>query len=100
MELINKGITLTVFKVTNGEYYIGNQSDKHLMIAMRATYHEHARNLPYNIKGQINRENSDFMIIKTNELKENDGFLGLNDKSNPEVIKQMLQMSKKTFKKN
>jgi len=53
MELINKGITLTVFKVTNGEYYIGNQSDKHLMIAMRATYHEHARNLPYNIKGQI-----------------------------------------------
>ncbi|WP_047546707.1 S1 RNA-binding domain-containing protein [Psychroserpens sp. Hel_I_66] len=28
-----------------------------------------------------------------------DGFLGLNDKSNPEDIKRELQMSKKTFKK-
>ncbi|WP_040278451.1 CvfB family protein [Psychroserpens damuponensis] len=28
-----------------------------------------------------------------------DGFLGLNDKSNPEAIKRELQMSKKTFKK-
>ena len=33
------------------------------------------------------------------ELEENDGFLGLNDKSNPEVIKQLVQMSKKNFKK-
>ena len=53
MDLINKGITLTVFKVTNGEFYIGKQSDKHLTIAMRAIYHEHARHLPYNIKQQI-----------------------------------------------
>ncbi|MGB0896734.1 MAG: CvfB family protein [Flavobacteriaceae bacterium] len=33
------------------------------------------------------------------ELKKNDGFLGVTDKSNPEIIKQLLQMSKKTFKK-
>lgn len=33
------------------------------------------------------------------ELEKNDGFLGLTDKSNPEIIKQILQMSKKTFKK-
>jgi len=33
------------------------------------------------------------------ELQDNDGFLNLTDKSNPEAIKLKLQMSKKTFKK-
>lgn len=32
-------------------------------------------------------------------LKKNDGFLDLNDKSKPDIIKQRLSMSKKTFKK-
>jgi len=63
MDLINKGITLAVFKVSKGEYYIGKQSDKHLMIAMRAIYHEHARHLPYNIKGQIKELN--MQVIKS-----------------------------------
>lgn len=34
-----------------------------------------------------------------NVLKENGGFLPLHDKSDPEEIRDMLQMSKKTFKK-
>lgn len=34
-----------------------------------------------------------------NELDDNSGFLKLTDKSDPEVIKSMLQMSKKSFKK-
>lgn len=63
MDLINKGITLTVYKVTNGEYYIGKQSNEHLMIAMRAIYHEHAKHLPYNIKGQITELNR--QVIKS-----------------------------------
>ena len=29
LNMINKGIILTVFKVTKGQYYIGNQSNKH-----------------------------------------------------------------------
>ena len=33
------------------------------------------------------------------ELKDNSGFLNLSDKSNPETIKEVLQMSKKNFKK-
>ena len=33
------------------------------------------------------------------ELTDNDGFLPLNDKSTPEQIKNLLQMSKKSFKK-
>lgn len=32
-------------------------------------------------------------------LKENDGFLALHDKSNPDKIRDVMQMSKKTFKK-
>ena len=34
-----------------------------------------------------------------NELHDNSGFLPLNDKSDPEKIKDLLQMSKKSFKK-
>ncbi|WP_299122603.1 S1-like domain-containing RNA-binding protein [uncultured Winogradskyella sp.] len=34
-----------------------------------------------------------------NELHDNSGFLPLNDKSDPQEIKDMLQMSKKSFKK-
>lgn len=37
--------------------------------------------------------------IILNELKDNDGFLNLHDKSEPGAIKEMLQMSKKSFKK-
>ena len=33
------------------------------------------------------------------KLKEHNGFLPLSDKSSPEMIKEMLQMSKKLFKK-
>ena len=40
--------------------------------------------------------NAAFILEK---LKENDGFLSLNDKSDPELIKAQLSMSKKTFKK-
>jgi predicted RNA-binding protein (virulence factor B family) len=34
-----------------------------------------------------------------NELRASRGFLRLNDNSNPEDIKTVLKMSKKTFKK-
>ena len=40
--------------------------------------------------------NSELILEK---LKENNGFLSLNDKSDPELIKAQLNMSKKTFKK-
>ena len=33
------------------------------------------------------------------ELDDNDGFLGLTDKSNSEIIRHVLQMSKKSFKR-
>ena len=33
------------------------------------------------------------------ELQDNGGFLNLTDKSNPDEIKAVLEMSKKSFKK-
>jgi hypothetical protein len=40
--------------------------------------------------------NAQFIL---NELKKKNGFLPLHDKSSPEIIKQQVQMSKKSFKK-
>ena len=34
-----------------------------------------------------------------NELQDNSGYINLNDKSDPQAIKELLQMSKKNFKK-
>ena len=47
--------------------------------------------------GYRNIEPNAELIMK--ELEDNSGYLNLNDKSNPEDIKRMLQMSKKSFKK-
>ncbi len=38
-------------------------------------------------------------VIIYQKLKENGGFLGLHDKSDPEDIKRELELSKKAFKK-
>lgn len=40
--------------------------------------------------------NAQFIL---NELKDNSGFIPLHDKSDPELIKEHMQMSKKSFKK-
>jgi predicted RNA-binding protein (virulence factor B family) len=48
-------------------------------------------------QGYGNIEPNAVLILE--KLKENDGFLDLNDKSNPELIKAQMGMSKKTFKK-
>lgn len=48
-------------------------------------------------QGYGNIEPNSALIIE--KLKENDGFLALNDKSDPEDIKAQLAISKKTFKK-
>jgi predicted RNA-binding protein (virulence factor B family) len=48
-------------------------------------------------QGYINIEPNSALILE--KLKENTGFLDLNDKSDPEQIKSQLGISKKTFKK-
>jgi predicted RNA-binding protein (virulence factor B family) len=49
------------------------------------------------IQGFENIEPNSEIIL--NELRASRGFLRLNDNSNPEDIKTVLKMSKKTFKK-
>jgi hypothetical protein len=55
--LINKQLILTVFKKTNGQYKITDQSTESLTIVMRYVFLEHARHLPYNILEQIRELN-------------------------------------------
>jgi len=55
--LINKQLILSVFKKTNGEYKIPNQSNQSLIIVMRYVFLEHAKHLPYDIAGQIRELN-------------------------------------------
>ena len=49
-------------------------------------------------KGMQNLEDGAQTILK--ELKASEGFIALTDKSNPEEIQSVLQMSKKNFKKS
>ena len=49
-------------------------------------------------KGMQNLEDGAQTILK--ELKASEGFIALTDKSNPEEIQSLLQMSKKNFKKS
>ena len=53
IELINKQIVLSVWKKTNKQYKITFQNKDKLIIVMRYVFIENAKNLPYNIKGQI-----------------------------------------------
>jgi len=48
-------------------------------------------------QGQVAVEPNAKRILKA--LNDNEGFLGLHDKSDPEEVKAMLQMSKKNFKR-
>ena len=57
MDLINKQLILSVYKKTNGQYKIANQSKQSLEIVMRYVFLEHARHLPYDIAGQIRELN-------------------------------------------
>ena len=47
--------------------------------------------------GYRNIEPNAEVVLK--ELEDNSGFINITDKSSPEDIKDMLQMSKKNFKK-
>lgn len=57
IELINKQLILYVWKKSNNLYKINFQDKDKLLIIMRYVYLEFSRNLPYNIKKQINELN-------------------------------------------
>lgn len=53
IDLINKQLILSVYKKTNGQVKISNQSKEKLIIVMRYVYLEYAKHLPHNITDQI-----------------------------------------------
>lgn len=57
VEIINKKLILTVYKKTNKEFLICPQKEENLIIVMRYVWIEYSRNLPFNIKDQINELN-------------------------------------------
>lgn len=53
IQIIQNGIRAGVYKKSNGMYIIGNQDCDELKIIMRSIFLQYAKNLPTNIKQQI-----------------------------------------------
>ena len=62
MNIVNKGIVLAVYKITNGKFKISQQSEQDLLIAMTYFYDNYSKNLPYNIDKQVATLNN--LVIK------------------------------------
>ena len=79
INLINKKLISAVYKNTNGEYKIKEQSSEQLLIVMRYIFLEYARHLPYDIKGQINELNcrvvSDILPNVITNAQQHIGYL-------------------------
>jgi hypothetical protein len=57
IDIINKQLVLAVWKTSNKQFKINFQSRDKIIIVMRYVFIEHARHLPYDIKGQIHELN-------------------------------------------
>ena len=57
ISLINKQLIMSVYKKSNGQLKISEQSKESLIIVMRYIFIEYARHLPYDIGGQIRELN-------------------------------------------
>lgn len=57
IDIINKQLILTIWKKSNGQYKINFQDKDKILIVMQYVYLEYAKNLPYNIREQINELN-------------------------------------------
>jgi hypothetical protein len=58
VQILQNGIRAGVFKMSNGQYIIGIQSEDELRIIMRSIFLQYSQNLPTNIKEQIAQLNN------------------------------------------
>ena len=58
INLINKLLILSVYKKSNNQFLISQQSQESLLIVMRYIFIEYSRNLPYDIINQIKELNN------------------------------------------
>lgn len=99
MDLINKQLILSVFKKTNGEYKISEQSKESLLIVMRFVFIEYARHLPYNITQQIRELNCIVVgeLVPTLVTNVSQKIAYLKEISEP---RQLLELPKNVNKNN
>jgi len=57
VQILQNGIRAGVYKMSQGQYLIGKQSDDELRIIMRSIFLQYSQNLPTNIKEQIAKLN-------------------------------------------
>ena len=57
VQILQNGIRAGVYKMSGGQYVIGQQSEDELRIVMRSIFLQYSQNLPTNIKEQIARLN-------------------------------------------
>ena len=79
IQIIQNAIRNNVYKESNGEYIIGPQSQTELQIIMRAIFLQNSKNLPYNIREQI-QELNDIVVNESvpmilNNVKQYKGYL-------------------------
>jgi hypothetical protein len=56
-QILQNGLRAGVYRMSQGKYVIGQQSEDDLKIVMRGIFLQYARNAPENITGQIQRLN-------------------------------------------
>uniref|UniRef100_A0A6C0CQC1 Minor capsid protein P8 central region domain-containing protein n=1 Tax=viral metagenome TaxID=1070528 RepID=A0A6C0CQC1_9ZZZZ len=58
VQILQNGIRAGVYKMSQGQYIIGTQSEDELRIVMRSIFLQYSQNLPTNIKEQIAKLNN------------------------------------------
>lgn len=58
IDTLQSGIRYSVYKRSQNQHIIDNQSENDLMVIMRSIYLQYSKNLPYNIVEQVKKLNS------------------------------------------
>ena len=76
MKIVQNGIRAGVYKRSNGQYVIGEQSGDELKIIMRSIFLQHSKNLAVDIPGQIQTLNDLVLNYAVNQVYgEADGYM-------------------------
>lgn len=70
IKALQEGIRYQIFLKSNKQHVIDNQSETDLKIVMRSVYIEYAKNLPYDILGQVRELNAHVLDFCVNRILE------------------------------
>jgi hypothetical protein len=98
IENVQQRIRYEVYKASNQQHIIGRQSERELVIIMRSIYFTYGKNLPTNIKGQIEELNNLVLldvVPKILSAVEGDQRYLFDASSNPMPLALPMNMSTK-----